>query len=186
MKRTSFDRESPIFVFVEGAAVALGACAHHSADRTNFVGATSTTDASYAAASRASGSPIVVAPSILDACRIDSPPPFVGFDFDSAALGAGSDALLAKLALCIAPGGPLADARLRVTGYADQLGASSYNDQLGDYRAVALRRALAARGIATDRIEVQSAGEEDATGATRAERRQDRRVELDVIRGPEP
>lgn len=70
--------------------------------------------------------------------------------------------------------------RVRVEGYTDSTGAESYNQDLSERRAMAVRDALTAEGIARSRIEVMGYGEAYpvATNETSAGRQQNRRVEI--------
>jgi outer membrane protein OmpA-like peptidoglycan-associated protein len=74
-------------------------------------------------------------------------------------------------------------ARVRITGYADARGAEPANATLGAERAAAVRTALVAKGVAENRIETASGGENDpvATNADPAGRLENRRSELTVL-----
>jgi peptidoglycan-associated lipoprotein len=79
------------------------------------------------------------------------------FDFDSDALtDASRSALDAKLGILNA--NPAV--RLRVAGHTDERGSDEYNLALGQRRAAAAKRYLTQHGIADERIEVISYGEE--------------------------
>ena len=70
--------------------------------------------------------------------------------------------------------------RVRVEGYTDSTGAASYNQELSERRAEAVRDALISMGISRDRVETQGFGEEYpvATNDTSGGRQQNRRVEI--------
>ncbi len=72
------------------------------------------------------------------------------------------------------------DRRVRVEGYTDSTGAESYNQNLSERRAMAVRDALMAEGVARSRIEVIGYGEAYpvASNDTSAGRQQNRRVEI--------
>lgn len=72
------------------------------------------------------------------------------------------------------------DRRVRVEGYTDSTGAESYNQDLSERRAMAVRDALLAEGIARSRVEVIGYGEAYpvASNETSAGRQQNRRVEI--------
>lgn len=72
------------------------------------------------------------------------------------------------------------DRRVRVEGYTDSTGSESYNQDLSERRAMAVRDALTAEGIARSRIEVMGYGEAYpvASNDTSAGRQQNRRVEI--------
>ncbi|SFM50508.1 OmpA family protein [Marinobacter pelagius] len=70
--------------------------------------------------------------------------------------------------------------RVRVEGYTDSTGAESYNQDLSERRAMAVRDALMAEGVARSRVEVIGYGEAYpvASNDTSAGRQQNRRVEI--------
>lgn len=72
------------------------------------------------------------------------------------------------------------DRRVRVEGYTDSTGAESYNQDLSERRAMAVRDALVAEGVARSRVEVIGYGEAYpvASNETSAGRQQNRRVEI--------
>ena len=72
--------------------------------------------------------------------------------------------------------------RVRIVGYADARGSDPANKQLGQARADAVKAALVADGIAADRIETASGGEDVpiATNATAPGQAENRRTELVV------
>ncbi|MDX3899711.1 MAG: OmpA family protein [Sphingobium sp.] len=73
--------------------------------------------------------------------------------------------------------------KVRIAGYADDRGAEPANVTLGKARADSVKAALVAKGIAPDRIETASGGEQDPvdTNATAGGRFENRRTELIVI-----
>ncbi|RBP32581.1 outer membrane protein OmpA-like peptidoglycan-associated protein [Marinobacter pelagius] len=72
------------------------------------------------------------------------------------------------------------DRRVRVEGYTDSTGSESYNQDLSERRAMAVRDALMAEGVARSRVEVMGYGEAYpvASNDTSAGRQQNRRVEI--------
>lgn len=70
--------------------------------------------------------------------------------------------------------------RVRVEGYTDSTGAASYNRDLSERRAEAVRDALVNKGISWGRIETRGYGEDYpvASNDTAAGRQQNRRVEI--------
>lgn len=72
------------------------------------------------------------------------------------------------------------DRRVRVEGYTDSTGAESYNQDLSERRAMSVRDALIAEGVARSRVEVIGYGEAYpvASNDTSAGRQQNRRVEI--------
>ena len=77
--------------------------------------------------------------------------------------------------------------RLRVIGHPDERGSDEYNHALGQRRAAAAKRYLTDRGIAGDRIEVVSRGEEMGVCAASDEScwSQNRRDEFEITAGGE-
>lgn len=74
-------------------------------------------------------------------------------------------------------------ARIRVIGYADARGDAGANQQLGQQRAEAVAAALAAQGVARDRIEATSGGEADpaASNANTPGQAENRRTEIAIL-----
>jgi outer membrane protein OmpA-like peptidoglycan-associated protein len=120
---------------------------------------------------------------VEDACNIPAlPEAQPQFDFDSAQLRERGERIVSAVASCLTAG-PLSDAEVIVVGRADPRGPARYNEQLGLYRAEAVRLLLLERGVPDDRIRVVSQGEEDAH--PNADRWQlDRRVDI-VITSPD-
>jgi outer membrane protein OmpA-like peptidoglycan-associated protein len=75
-----------------------------------------------------------------------------------------------------------ARSNLSITGHTDGQGADEANRLLSQRRADAVRRALAAAGIAASRLKAVGRGEADpvADNATEAGRARNRRVEISV------
>jgi peptidoglycan-associated lipoprotein len=104
------------------------------------------------------------------------------FEFDSDQLSSEATAGLdAKLAILNANPG----LRLRISGHADERGSDEYNLALGQRRAAAAKRYLTGRGIADDRIEIISFGEERpaAQGSDESAWAQNRRDEFEITAG---
>jgi peptidoglycan-associated lipoprotein len=104
------------------------------------------------------------------------------FEFDSDQLSTEATAGLdAKLAILNANPG----LRLRISGHADERGSDEYNLALGQRRAAAAKRYLTGRGIADDRIEIISFGEERpaAQGGDESAWAQNRRDEFEITAG---
>lgn len=75
---------------------------------------------------------------------------------------------------------------LRVSGHADQRGASSYNLELSRKRAESVRDYLVSRGVPASLIDIRAYGEEQpiiAEPETAAELEQNRRVQFEIVRG---
>jgi len=106
---------------------------------------------------------------------IDVPTVFY-FDFDKALLTAESRADLLEHAVVLASN----SRSVRLEGHADERGTREYNMALGERRATAVKEFLVMQGVAGDRIEVISFGEERAAayGSDDEAWRLNRRVEL--------
>lgn len=104
------------------------------------------------------------------------------FDFDSDALSADASAALdMKLRILNANSG----LTLRIAGHADERGSDEYNLALGQRRAAAAKRYLTQRGIADNRIEIISFGEERPAvqGSDESAYSQNRRDEFEITGG---
>lgn len=99
------------------------------------------------------------------------------FAFNSAMVREADRAILKKLAVCFSTG-PLKGREMRLVGHADPRGEAEYNMVLGDRRASNVKNAIAAEGLAEDRIATTSRGEMDATGTDEATWAKDRRVDV--------
>jgi peptidoglycan-associated lipoprotein len=81
-----------------------------------------------------------------------------------------------------------ADVRIRISGHTDDRGSDEYNLALGQRRAAAVRRYLAARGVAEGRFEVESFGEQRPAnqGENEDSWSKNRRAEFQLISGGNP
>jgi len=115
----------------------------------------------------------------------------VYFDYNSAELSQDAKATL-ESKIPLLSGNP--ELKIRVAGHSDERGSDEYNLALGQRRAAAAKRYLTQRGIAADRIETVSYGEERPAvdGHDEAAWAQNRRDEFeitggaDAIRTPRP
>ena len=75
--------------------------------------------------------------------------------------------------------------RIRISGHTDSRGSDEYNLALGLRRAASTRKYLSDRGIAVDRIDIVSFGEERplATGDDEAAFAKNRRAEFEILSG---
>lgn len=108
----------------------------------------------------------------------------VFFDYDAAEIRDDARAVLeAKLPLLTAN----PNVRLRIAGHTDSRGSDEYNLALGQRRASAVKRWLAARGIDEGRVEIVSFGEERGSCAEEEEScwSRNRRAEFEVTAGGE-
>jgi outer membrane protein OmpA-like peptidoglycan-associated protein len=78
------------------------------------------------------------------------------------------------------------DSKILVQGFTDSQGAASFNQELSQHRAEAVREYLVAHGIAPDRVTAQGMGPGNpvADNATAEGRADNRRVEIIVQPGP--
>jgi peptidoglycan-associated lipoprotein len=104
------------------------------------------------------------------------------FDLDESSLADESrSALEAKAPVLLRHPGM----RIRITGHADERGSDEYNLALGLRRAAEAKRYLAALGIADDRVEIVTLGEERPAvqGHTEEAWALNRRAEFEIIGG---
>ena len=108
----------------------------------------------------------------------------VYFDYNSAEISAEGRATLDSKIPLLSQNPEL---RIRIAGHADERGSDEYNLALGQRRAAAAKRYLTQRGIAADRIETVSYGEERpaAEGHDEAAWAQNRRDEFEITGGTE-
>jgi outer membrane protein OmpA-like peptidoglycan-associated protein len=78
------------------------------------------------------------------------------------------------------------DRSVEVEGHTDSMGSDSYNQDLSQRRADAVRQALLSRGVATDRISATGKGESApiASNESAGGRQQNRRVEIIIANPP--
>jgi len=81
----------------------------------------------------------------------------VYFDFDSAAIKTNEKAKIETVAAYLKGNSSQA---MKIEGHCDQRGTEEYNRALGERRALAVREALVRAGVAPDRIETISYGED--------------------------
>lgn len=93
-----------------------------------------------------------------------APGPFVlSFDFDSAKIGDASQAVLDRIAAAAKAYGP---AKIELAAHTDRAGSDAYNDRLAEMRALAVKMALAQKGIPAPLIDVRVFGERKVPVAT--------------------
>lgn len=107
------------------------------------------------------------------------------FGFDSAELQAGNARTMDRLAQYLQAN---PEYQILIEGHTDSVGQASYNQQLSERRAEAVRAALAQRGISRDRIRSTGLGEDYpvANNAVPEGRAQNRRVEVVIAEGRMP
>ncbi|HEX2560679.1 MAG TPA: OmpA family protein [Phenylobacterium sp.] len=105
----------------------------------------------------------------------------VKFPVDHSALSPEAEARLAELAQRLKAENR--NVYLEIQGHTDATGDDSYNEQLGEARAEAVRRYLAKQGVALNRMATISYGEESpvAPNETPEGRSQNRRVAIVVL-----
>ncbi|GAB4192750.1 MAG: OmpA family protein [Wenzhouxiangellaceae bacterium] len=115
----------------------------------------------------------------LDGCEVQEKIdlPGVQFEFDSARLTAKSLAILNEAAALLNHHSKI---KVEVGGHTDSVGSDSYNQQLSERRAAAVRQYLIDKGVSADRMTSRGYGEDRpvASNETDAGRAQNRRTEL--------
>jgi len=101
----------------------------------------------------------------------------VKFEFNSAQLTPEAKQLVAKLAEALNSAG-LASDRFALEGYTDSVGKRSYNVELSQRRAHAVRAYLAELGVRTDRIEAVGRGPDNPLDPLHPESGVNRRVQV--------
>jgi len=81
----------------------------------------------------------------------------VYFDYDSSAVRPGDEAKVDAVAAVLASD---LSAKLLIEGHCDERGTEEYNRSLGERRALAVRQALAMRGVDPARVATRSYGED--------------------------
>jgi outer membrane protein OmpA-like peptidoglycan-associated protein len=99
------------------------------------------------------------------------------FAFDTSTLSAGGSSHLDKLAQFLSK---YPQRTAQIDGYTDNIGGSSYNQNLSQRRADAVKTFLVAQGIAPERLGASGMGMSDpvADNASASGRQQNRRVEV--------
>ena len=130
--------------------------------------------------------PVVVAPVTPVAKPKPAPQPTIAhlrefFDTNSAKLKASAYAELDAYAEFLTA---YPNQKVTVTGHTDSRGEASYNQQLSEKRANAVKTYLVNKGIDASRMETHGAGETQpiADNKTRDGRAQNRRVEVELIK----
>ena len=106
----------------------------------------------------------------------------VHFDFDQSTVTPAAEAILRRQVAVLRS---YPDVRLRITGHADERGSTEYNLALGQRRAQAVKDFYTTSGLAANRFEVVSLGEERpiVRESTEAAWAQNRRAEFTIIAG---
>jgi peptidoglycan-associated lipoprotein len=140
--------------------------------------------AAKAAADRAAGEAAARMAAAIAAAKAEFAVP-VYFDYDKSDIRDDQRATL-EAKIPIFQANP--DMRIRVAGHTDNRGSDEYNLALGQRRAAEVKRYLVARGIAEDRIDVVSFGEERPAVAQDNEDAwaKNRRDEFEIIAGANP
>jgi len=99
------------------------------------------------------------------------------FAFDSANVRTQDRSVFKKLADCFTTG-PLKGRHMRLVGRADPRGDEEYNRVLGQRRADNVKGAIGSVGLASERMETTSRGEDDANGTDESGWSKDRRVDI--------
>jgi peptidoglycan-associated lipoprotein len=100
------------------------------------------------------------------------------FDFDSSTMGEGDQPSMQTLADCMLTG-PLKGKRIKLIGHTDPRGTADYNEKLGLERADRVKAYLVKHGVQAERVDVASAGENQASDAPK-DWPKDRRVQIQL------
>lgn len=155
-----------------------------SADAANAAKRAAAEAAAKAAAEKAAAEAAAKLAAAVAAAKAEFAVP-VYFDYDMSNIRDDQRATLeAKLPIFAAN----PDMRIRVAGHTDNRGSDEYNLALGQRRAAEVKQYLIARGIAADRIDVVSFGEErPAVGQDNEDAwAKNRRGEFEIIAGANP
>ena len=155
-----------------------------SADAANAAKRAAAEAAAKAAAEKAAAEAAARMAAAVAAAKAEFATP-VYFDYDMSNIRDDQRATLeAKLPIFAAN----PDMRIRVAGHTDNRGSDEYNLALGQRRAAEVKQFLMARGIAADRIDVVSFGEERPAVAQDNEDAwgKNRRGEFEIIAGANP
>lgn len=106
----------------------------------------------------------------------------IHFDFDKSDIRP-SDAAILDQKIQVLQANP--NLRIRIVGHCDERGSDEYNIALGNRRAVAAKQYMVSRGIAADRIDTDSMGEEQPLDPRSTEEAwtQNRRDEFEILAG---
>lgn len=169
MKNSSFRNIAGVVL----AAALLGGCASNKTDDTS--GADAAGAEGYGNGYQ-SGSASAYDQASADAAALASLQRVFYFDFDRAELRPEVQAELDKYVNILRNG----NQNLRLEGHADERGTTEYNLALGERRANAISNYLVVNGVARNRIETVSYGEERpaASGHDESSYAQNRRVEV--------
>ena len=104
------------------------------------------------------------------------------FAFDTSTLSAGGSTHLNKLAQFLVK---YPERTAQIDGYTDSVGGATYNQDLSQRRAEAVKSFLVAQGIEADRLDASGKGPSEpvADNATSSGRQQNRRVEVIIANG---
>lgn len=102
------------------------------------------------------------------------------FDFDSSDTRGADQPTMQTLADCMIKG-PLAGKSIKLVGHTDPRGAVGYNEKLGLERADRVKEYLVTHGVDASRVQVESAGETQASAEPK-DWPKDRRVEVQLVR----
>ncbi|HEY7886347.1 MAG TPA: OmpA family protein [Cellvibrionaceae bacterium] len=99
------------------------------------------------------------------------------FEFDKAEVKSGAGRTLERVAQFL---NEYPDRKVMVEGFTDNVGSSSYNEDLSDRRARAIKEKLVASGVDSDRVSTRGYGSQHPVASNDSEsgRLQNRRVEI--------
>lgn len=103
--------------------------------------------------------------------------PMITFEYNSAALTPAARQVLDQLAIAL-QSEQLGGSRFLLEGHTDAVGSASYNMELSEQRAQAVREYLAAKQVGVARLEAVGKGENDLLEATDGPSQANRRVRV--------
>ncbi len=116
---------------------------------------------------------------LANACRIPNTRAYFGFQ--KTELDDDGMELVDQVARCLT-NGPMVGRTILVTGHTDRVGDPVSNHRVGLERSKTVAQELRLRGVPANRIFVRSRGKTEATGRTERDRRDDRKIDIDLVR----
>lgn len=175
-------RIAPALVLIAAAGLA-GACAKKSTAKV----ATTTDRAPRPTTPAAEATPaspsLGVTQDLAELCKLalGNPGKAPKFDYNDDALHADDRDVLERVATCLTSG-PLKGRAVRLVGRADPRGTTEYNLGLGTRRATSVVDYLKRLGVGPKQLVATTRGSIDAAGRDEDGWREDRRVDLELVR----
>jgi peptidoglycan-associated lipoprotein len=119
---------------------------------------------------------VYVADPVRNVCSGSAP----FFEFDSSDTRTTDQPTMQALTECMISG-PLKGKTIKLIGHTDPRGTPNYNEKLGLERAKRVQQYLVTHGVEVGRVQVESAGEDEASPSPK-DWPSDRRVEVQLVR----